>query len=110
MRPTDRTAAELIAAQGQGESAESIATAFVSAIRECDPGLHAFLHVDEAGAREQARAVDRKRKSGAPLGPLAGVPVALKDVLCTRGMPTTCGSRILEHYKPPYDAGVVERL
>src|SRR5262249_3143940 len=65
---------------------------------------------DEAGALEQARAVDRKRRDGRPIGLLQGLPVALKDVLCTRGQPTTCGSKILEHFRPPYDAHVVERL
>src|SRR4029079_14790801 len=61
-------------------------------------------------ALEQARQVDQRRQSGAPLGLLAGIPVAIKDVLCTAGKPTTCGSRILEKFVPPYDAHVVTRL
>ena len=58
----------------------------------------------------QARAVDAKRQRGEPVGLLAGLPVAVKDVLCIKGQPTTCGSKILQNYRPPYDAHVVERL
>src|SRR5262249_16840325 len=83
---------------------------FLDAVRRRDPRVQAFLHVDEAAALGQARAVDGKRRRGEPLGPLAGVPVALKDVLCTRGQPTTCGTKILQHFVPPYDANVVSRL
>ncbi len=74
------------------------------------PRVHAFLHVDAEGALAAAADVDARRAAGEPLGPLAGVPLALKDVLTTRGMPTTCGSRILEGWRPPYDATVVARL
>src|SRR6516165_10111621 len=106
----EKTAAELLAAQAQGQTAESIAAAFLAAVNERDPKTRAFLHVDEASALEQARAVDVKRKSGQPLGKLAGVPVAVKDVLCTKGVPTTCGSKILQRFVPPYDAHVVTAL
>jgi len=71
-----------------------------------DPRLHAFLTVSRDEARAQADAVD----AGATKGPLAGVPVAGKDNMCTRGVRTTCASRILEQFKPPYDATVVTRL
>ena len=72
--------------------------------------LNAFLHVARDEALAQARAVDAKRARGEALGPLAGVPIALKDAICTRGVPTTAGSKILAGYVPPYDATVVARL
>jgi aspartyl-tRNA(Asn)/glutamyl-tRNA(Gln) amidotransferase subunit A len=75
-----------------------------------DGDVHAYLHVTAAAAREHASDVDRRRAAGEELGPLAGVPLALKDVLTMRGVPTTCGSRILEGWVPPYDATVTERL
>ncbi len=59
---------------------------------------------------DQARAIDRKRRAGEPLGPLAGVPIAIKDVLCVDGEPTSCGSRMLKNFRPPYDATAVARL
>ena len=74
--------------------------------RRCTP----FLHVDTAGALAAARAVDAKRAAGRGLGPLAGVPLALKDIYTTRGVPTTAGSKILEGWIPPYDATVTRRL
>jgi aspartyl-tRNA(Asn)/glutamyl-tRNA(Gln) amidotransferase subunit A len=106
-----RSAAELVALQERGEAtALAIAEAFLGAIRERDPKVKAFLHIDEPAVRELARGVDAKRQRGEPLGALAGVPVAIKDVLCTRGVPTTCGSRMLANFVPPYDAHVIERL
>jgi aspartyl-tRNA(Asn)/glutamyl-tRNA(Gln) amidotransferase subunit A len=105
------TAIELLGALSAGAvSAEALTTQFLGAIRARDPHVRAFLSVDEAGALEQARRVDDRRRRGEPLGPLAGVPVALKDVLCVRGQPTTCASKILENYRPPYDAHVVTQL
>jgi aspartyl-tRNA(Asn)/glutamyl-tRNA(Gln) amidotransferase subunit A len=106
----DRTIAEILAAQAQGESAEAITRAYLGAIRSRDGRIKAFLHVDEAAALDQARAVDAKRSAGQPLGPLAGVPVAIKDVLCTTGQTTTCGSKMLQPFKPPYDAHVISAL
>ena len=107
----ERTAGELKELQSRGDAtAEAIADAFLTSIRERDPKIQAFLHVDEAVVREQARAVDAKRKSGQKLGPLAGVPVAIKDVLCTQGVPTTCSSKMLQNFVPPYDAHVIEKL
>ena len=73
-------------------------------------GLNALLHVDEERALQAARRVDARRAEGKTLGRLAGVPVVLKDNLCVTGVPTTCASRILEGYRPPYDADCVERL
>jgi aspartyl-tRNA(Asn)/glutamyl-tRNA(Gln) amidotransferase subunit A len=82
----------------------------LQAIRARDGSIRAFLHIDEEAALAQARAVDAKRDRGEPLGLLAGLPVAIKDNLCARGEPTTCGSRILQNYRPPFDAHVVTRL
>jgi aspartyl-tRNA(Asn)/glutamyl-tRNA(Gln) amidotransferase subunit A len=107
----DRTAAEYLIALNRGEVTSEVLTgAFLHAIRQRDPQVQAFLHVDEADALAQAREVDVRRKQGKTLGALAGLPVAIKDVLCTRGQPTTCGSKMLEHYRPPYDATVITRL
>src|SRR5258708_28615 len=66
--------------------------------------LNAFVYLDRESVLAQARAIDAKRKSGAAMGPLAGLPVAVKDVLCVEGEPTTCGSRMLKTYRPPYNA------
>src|SRR4051794_3906903 len=107
----ERSAAELLPLLLRGEvSAESLASAYLDAVRRREPIVRAFLHVDEASVLEQARRVDEKRRSGQPLGALAGLPVAVKDVLCVRGQPTTCASKILRNFVPPYDAHVVERL
>jgi len=79
-------------------------------IRSREPEIHAFNLVTEAVGREQAAAVDAAVAAGDDPGPLAGVPVALKDNTCTRGIATTAGSRILDQWRPPYDATVVTRL
>jgi aspartyl-tRNA(Asn)/glutamyl-tRNA(Gln) amidotransferase subunit A len=108
---TDLTALELLERQARGElSAEGITTAFLSSIRRHDRRVCAFLDVDEHGALAAAQAVDAKRKRGDKLGALAGIPVVVKDVLCTAGRPTTCGSKILRNFVPPYDAHVITRL
>ncbi len=90
--------------------AVEVAEAALAKIAERDGTLHAFLAVAKEELLAQARAVDAKRARGEALGPLAGVPVALKDALCTRGIVTTSGSRMLEGYRPPYDATVVAKL
>ncbi|HUD16573.1 MAG TPA: amidase family protein, partial [Acidimicrobiales bacterium] len=82
----------------------------LAAIEAGDGAVHAFNLVTAEQARDQAAAVDRMVAEGGDPGPLAGVPIALKDNLCTRGVPTTCSSRILEGWLPPYDATVVTRL
>ena len=107
----EKTATELLALQASGQvTAAEIATAFLASIKERDVKVNAFLYVDEASVHQQAAAIDAKRKSGAKLGLLAGVPVAIKDVLCTKGVPTTCSSKILQNFVPPYDAHVLEKL
>ncbi len=90
--------------------ATEVCEAYLSKIRERDPLLKAFVTILEEGALKQAEEVDRKRKSSVALPPLAGVPIALKDNLCTRGVETTCSSKILRNFVPPYDATVVEKL
>jgi aspartyl-tRNA(Asn)/glutamyl-tRNA(Gln) amidotransferase subunit A len=79
-------------------------------IRARNEELHVFLYVDEEGARAAAHAIDERVARGENVGTLAGVPVALKDNLCQTNIPTTCSSKILEGWRPPYNATVVDRL
>ena len=79
-------------------------------MREKEPSLHCMITVDEEGAYRQADEVQKRILSGEPCGPLTGVPVAVKDNLCTGDLPTTCGSRMLEHFRPAYEAEAVARL
>ncbi|MGH3095455.1 MAG: Asp-tRNA(Asn)/Glu-tRNA(Gln) amidotransferase subunit GatA [Streptosporangiales bacterium] len=105
------TAAELAATMASGEvSAVEVTQAHLDRIAAVDDKVHAYLYIDGERALADAEAVDAKRASGETLGPLAGVPLALKDVLTRRGVPTTCGSKILEGWKPPYDSTVAARL
>ncbi|MGP3972597.1 Asp-tRNA(Asn)/Glu-tRNA(Gln) amidotransferase subunit GatA [Streptomyces sp. 8N114] len=105
------TAAELAAKIASGEVTAVEATeAHLARIEAVDEKINAFLHVDREGALAQAREVDAKRERGEKLGPLAGVPLALKDLFTTEGVPTTAGSKILEGWIPPYDATVTKRL
>jgi aspartyl-tRNA(Asn)/glutamyl-tRNA(Gln) amidotransferase subunit A len=98
------------AVRGGEVSAAEVTDAHLARIAEVDGRVHAFLHVAADQAREAARAVDRRRAAGEDLGPLAGVPLALKDVFTTSDMPTTCGSAILDGWLPPYDATITRRL
>src|ERR1700746_1073278 len=101
------TAAEIAAAvRGVEASAAEVTEAHLARIEQVDPQIRAFLHVAADRAREAARTVDQRRAAGEPLGPLAGVPLALKDVFTTKNMPTTCGSAILNGWLPPYDATI----
>ena len=105
------TAIELAAAIASGEqSAVAALEAHLGRIADREPDLHAFNTILGDEALAQAAEIDRQVAAGHELGPLAGVPIALKDNLCTRGIPTTCSSKMLEHWRPPYDATVVERL
>jgi len=91
-------------------SAVELTRAYLDRAETLNSKLSCFLTIDHEGALAAAAQVDHARQAGETLGPLAGVPVAVKDNLCTRGVPTTCASRILEGYIPPYDAHVIEAL
>ena len=107
----EKSATEMATALESGEvSSVELTKAHLARIDEVDSKVKAFLHVDKAGALAQAEDVDKRRKSGEKLSPLAGVPLALKDVMVQKGIPTTCGSKMLEGWRPPYDSTVVTRL
>jgi aspartyl-tRNA(Asn)/glutamyl-tRNA(Gln) amidotransferase subunit A len=111
MQPLDLSAVDLVAAVRQGDvTATQCTAAFLDRIEKVDGRVNAFLKVDRDGALARAADIDARRKAGARLGPLAGLPVAVKDVLCTADLPTTCASKMLENFRPPYDAEVVSRL
>jgi aspartyl-tRNA(Asn)/glutamyl-tRNA(Gln) amidotransferase subunit A len=106
-----KTAAELGRAIASGEvSSVEVTRAHLDRIAAVDDRVHAFLRVDADGALAAAADVDARVAAGETLGPLAGVPVAVKDVVTTKGLPTTAGSKILEGWRPPYDATIVQRM
>ena len=108
---TRESAASIADALSRKEiSAVEVTQAHLDRIAAVDGDVHAFLHVDTEGALSAARDVDQRRAAGEELHVLAGVPIAVKDIAATRGVPTTVGSRILEHWIPPYDATIVTRL
>jgi aspartyl-tRNA(Asn)/glutamyl-tRNA(Gln) amidotransferase subunit A len=108
---TRLTAARMAEGLAAGEfTSVELTQAHLDRIEQVDPVVHAFLQVDAPGALETARAVDAARAAGESLPRLAGVPVAVKDIACTAGIPTTAGSRMLQGWVPPYDATVVTRL
>ncbi|CAB4681210.1 MAG: Asp-tRNA(Asn)/Glu-tRNA(Gln) amidotransferase subunit GatA [Actinobacteria bacterium] len=108
------TAAEMASALSKKEiTSVELTKAHLDRIAEVDGKLHSFLHVDNEGALAQAAEVDAKRAMGKmseTLSPLAGVPIAVKDILAQKGIPTTAGSKILEGWRPPYDSTVVAKL
>ena len=111
MQPLEMSAVDLVAALRQGDiTAVQCTTVFLDRIEATNDTINAFLTVDREGALVRAADIDARRKAGKPLGALAGLPVALKDVLCTNDMPTTCASKMLKGFRPPYDADVVARL
>ena len=97
-------------AMEQGATSAELTRQTLDRIDSVNPAIAALNHVGRDAAMAAAEAVDRRRAAGETLGPLAGVPVAVKDAICTNDMPTTCGSNMLAGYTPPYDAHVVERL
>jgi len=111
MTPTDQTATELLDGLASGEiTSVEVTEAFLDRIENLDRKVRAFLRVDAYGALARAEQIDQRRKSSKPLGRLAGLPVAVKDLLCTQGEPTTCASHVLEDFRPPYNATVIEKL
>lgn len=105
------TSDELLKRLDRGDvTAVDVASAYLEAIAAKDGEVNAFLHVNRDKTLAQAQAIDEKRRRGKRLGALGGLPVAIKDVICTQGEPTTCGSRMLERFVPPYDAHVISRL
>ena len=106
-----KSASEQAEALAKNEiSAVDLANQHFARIESVDSDVHAFLHLDKEGALAQAEEVDAKRARGEKLSPLAGVPLALKDVMAQKGVPTTCGSKMLEGWRPPYDSTVVTNL
>ncbi len=106
----EKTIAQLSAGLAAGEfSSEELTRAFLARIERFDPGLNAFITVTAESALAQARSADERRRQG-QAGPLTGVPIAQKDIFCTNGVRTSCGSRMLDRFLAPYDATVVEKL
>jgi len=105
------SAAEMAAKLNAGDiTSVELTQLHLDRIAAVDTDVHAFLYVNNEGALAQAAEVDAKRAAGEKMSPLAGVPLALKDVMTQKGVPTTCGSKILEGWRPPYDSTVVKNL
>lgn len=108
---SNKTALEIAKAVQSGEqSARSVVEGYLANIDAREADIHAFNYVMRDEALAAADDIDARIKKGENVGPLAGVPVALKDNMCTDGVPTTCSSKILDGWKPPYDATAVQKL
>ena len=108
---TEKSLLEISTLLAAGEvSAREVVSAFAGEIERAEPVLHAFLHLDVEGSLREADEIDRKRAAGGDLPVLAGILLAVKDVIDVEGMPATCGSRILEGFRPPFSATAVNRL
>jgi len=111
MSLTDRSAAELLSdLEARKVSSVELVNAYAERICRYDGDIKAFLRLDIDAAIARAKEIDARRAAGMPVGKLGGLPVAIKDVICTQGVKTTCASRILENFVPPYDATVVKKL
>ncbi len=111
MTLVESSATQLLAQLNSGHvSAVEVTRAYLDRIERFDPQVKVFLRSDGDAAVAQAADIDRRRSQGKPVGKLAGLPVAVKDLLCSRGELTTCGSRMLENFRAPYDSTVVARL
>ena len=111
MSLTQMTLTQLAEGLSHGRfSSEELTRAYLARIGELDGDIHSYLYINEEGALREARASDLRRTKGECLGVLDGVPYSLKDNICVKGMLTTCSSRMLENYRPPYDATIYTRL
>ena len=111
MTLTQRSAIDLLGdLQARKLSSVELVNAYAERICARDGDINAYLHLDIDAALSRAKEIDDRRAAGKPVGKLGGLPVAIKDVLCTQGVKTTCASKILENFVPPYDATVIEKL
>jgi aspartyl-tRNA(Asn)/glutamyl-tRNA(Gln) amidotransferase subunit A len=109
--PYQMTARETVESIRNGDiTSEECVHSFFDRISEVEERVHAYISLEKAHALERARIIDKKLKQGKPGGQLVGLCIAVKDNICTQTFPTTCGSKMLETYTPPYNATVVDVL